>query len=156
MTYGSGSRKAKTSGGAKTALIVGGAVMVLVGGGLLAMSLMRANAHDQADAAAYALQGDPCPAVAVADLAPKPHHTFEYDGLSLSRAAGEVDCAEVKGPGGFMGMGATRYPVCRFSSPGSLDVKDGAKELAFAPLVGKEVAIVKQGDQLKCVVASRG
>jgi hypothetical protein len=150
--------KNKAGGGARMAMMVGAAVVVLVGGSLVAMSVMRANAHDADDAQAYALSGAPCPTTTPARLAvegPKPRHTFEYGGLSLSHASGEADCAWIKGPGGFMGFGGTKYPVCRFSGPGSLEVKDGTSDLLFAPLIGKEVAVVKEGAQLKCVVAPR-
>jgi hypothetical protein len=146
-------RRAKS----KLPMILSVAVVAVIGAAILMAVLRNNQAHDQADQATYGATGTPCPTTTRAELAslgPALAHHFEYDDLQLQHAFGEADCAEIAGKGGFMGIGAPHLPICRFSGPGSLEVRDGQTDLLFRPGIGKPAAILKEDGQVKCVMTA--
>ncbi len=159
MTHDYGRRaKHRTGGGAKVALIVGGVIAVGLAAAVVGAGMVSGQARDKADQATYGVSGPPCPTTTVAELAakgPALKHNFEYDDLQLSHAFGMADCAEINGKGGFMGIGAPKIAICRFSGPGSLEVKDGATDQLFLTGIGKPAAILRENGQVKCVMAAR-
>jgi hypothetical protein len=72
--------------------------------------------------------------------------------MQLSHAFGDADCAWIADHGG---AGLGHYPICRFTSPGSLEVKAGAQDLLFVPGPGRPAAITRQGGQVRCVLTPR-
>jgi hypothetical protein len=133
--------------------IIAGIVIAYVGA-----DMSNSAARDKADQAAYGVSGPPCPTTTLAELAaigPALQHNFEYGDLQISHAFGEADCAEIAGKGGLFGIGAPRVPICRFTSPGSLEVRDGQADLLFRPGLGQPAAILKQDGKVKCVMAAK-
>ncbi|HWA62456.1 MAG TPA: hypothetical protein VG939_13830 [Caulobacteraceae bacterium] len=152
MTHDYGFRtKAKLKGSARTAVIVGAVVVLLVGGGAVWFALKTgwdAEARNYTD---YFASGQPCPASTPARHAvegPQFHQSFEYGDMTLIRASGEADCADVRDSSG-------SFPVCRFSSPGALEVKAGGQDLVFATGIGKSAAIMRRKGQVSCVITER-
>lgn len=145
------SRSKKSLSPAMISALAGGALVVALGGGFLWMDQLHGKAHDDAETAAYAASGPPCPAVTPAGLetnGPHLRHSFEYGDMTLSYAFGGADCAWIKGAEG-------QQAVCKFDSPGSVGVKLKGPMQLFTPGVGKSAAIVRQGETLSCVMIPR-
>lgn len=134
----------------------GGAVICLaIVGYFTTASLLRDREHNIADAEQYGAKGNPCPTVTKADLAingPNLRHDFDFGGMRLRHAFGDADCAWIADHGGG-GMG--RFPICRFTSPGSLEVTIGKIDLLFRPPLGKPAAIVLYKGQVRCLLTAK-
>lgn len=152
MTFDYGFRgKVRWRGPARTAALAGVALIAGLAGVALWASIQRDNENNAADARAYGASGPPCPVTTPARLAvegPRLRHTFDYGGMSLSHAFGDSDCAWIVGKGG-------RYPICRFTSPGSLEIRDGKTDQLFAPGIGRPAAVLRQGGQVRCLMTAR-
>ncbi|MEI9891081.1 MAG: hypothetical protein WDN45_11400 [Caulobacteraceae bacterium] len=68
--------------------------------------------------------------------------------MTVLRSFGEADCAWIAGPDG-------RYPICRLSSPGSIEVKTGKTDVMFAPGIGKSAAVVRRKHDVACMITPR-
>jgi hypothetical protein len=132
-----------------------GAVAV-VGAAALLVTFQGVRDHDAAIALAkkWDVQGPPCPALTEAEFnakhqsAPK---TFDYDGATLGRVAGDVSCSDVKDNGG-KGFGTDK--VCQFTSPATLTVATPAGRFFFLPGAGQPATIHIHKDVPVCVMAS--
>lgn len=152
MTFDFGLRaKPRLRGPARRAVIGGVAVMAVVAGGALWAGLERERGKEAADAAAYGASGPPCPMTTAARLAveePRLRHTFEFGDMTLAHAFGDADCAWIRDATG-------RYPICRFTSPGSLEIKDGKADLLFAPGLGHPAAVLRRSGRIICLMTAR-
>ena len=154
MDYGF-RKKRRLSGGMKIVLVVGAVISLAIIGYFTTASLLRDREKNIADAEQYGAKGAPCPTVTKADLAvngPNLRHDFDYGGMHLRHAFGDADCAWIVDRGG-AGMG--RLPVCRFTSPGSLEVVIGQTDVFFRPPLGKPAAIVLDKGQARCLLTAK-
>ena len=119
MTFDFGLRaKSRLRGPALKAVVGGVVVMAAVAAAAVWASLERERGKEEADARAYGASGPPCPTITPARLAMEgPHlrHRFEFGDMALAHAFGDADCAWIRDATG-------RYPICRFTSPGSLEL----------------------------------
>jgi hypothetical protein len=139
----------------KITLAAGAAISLAIAGYFAVATVLRDRDNNIADAKAYGPSGAPCPTVTRAQLAangPGLRHSFDYGGMRLSHAFGDTDCAWIVDHGG-AGMG--RFPVCRFTSPGSLEVVVGKTDVLFAPGLGQPAAIVLDKGQVRCLLTAK-
>ena len=118
-------------------------------------SYLRDREHNVADAEQYGAKGAPCPTTTKADLdanGPNLRHGFDFGYMHLAHAFGDADCAWIVDHGG-AGMG--RFPVCRFTSPGSLEITTGKTDVFFRPPLGKPAAIVLDKGQVRCLLTAK-
>jgi hypothetical protein len=154
MDYGF-RKKRRLSRSMMIALGVGALVCLAIVGYFTTASLLRDREKNISDAEQYDAKGDPCPATTKADLAvngPNLRHDFDFGGMHLRHAFGDADCAWIVDHGG-AGMG--RFPVCRFTSPGSLEVVIGKTDVFFRPPLGKPAAIVLDRGQVRCLLTAK-
>ena len=152
--YGFRARR-RLSRGMKLAIAGGGLVSLAIVGSFVVAGALRDRDHNIDDARQYGASGQPCPVVTRAQMAadgPGLRHSFDYGGMHLSHAFGDTDCAWIVSHGG-AGMG--RFPVCRFSSPGSLEVSVGKTDVLFLPGLGKPAAIVLDRGQVRCLITAK-
>jgi len=147
--------KSKMSPPTKIAVGVGVAACVAVVAYFAWASFLRDRDKNMVDAQAYAASGAPCPVATAAQLAangPHPRHSFDFDDVKLSYAFGETDCAMVADHGG---AGLAKFPICHFTSPGSLEVVAGKTEAIFLPGLGKPAAIMVHQGVISCVLTAK-
>jgi hypothetical protein len=108
---------------------------------------------DRAEAAAWTVDGPPCPQVSAAwfqQLAVTPH-PFAFEGLSGDMAHGGANCTEIR----FDGARATRpYPVCQFSAPFAVHLDRPGSDVYFEPGVAKPITISLPDGRVRCVVGA--
>jgi hypothetical protein len=117
--------KARFRGPAKAALIGGAVVLAGVLAVAVGATLKTGFDREAADYTVYAAQGSPCPQTTPARLkaeGPQLRYALDFGDMTVLRAFGEADCAWISGPDG-------RYPICRLSSPGSIEVKAGGADV---------------------------
>ncbi len=139
----------------KIGLGVGVVACLAVVGYFASASYLRDRDKNVVDAQAYAASGAPCPIATREQLAtngPSLRHSFDFDDVKLSFAFGETDCAMVADHGG---EGLGKYPICHFTSPGSLEVVAGKSDVIFAPGLGKPAAILVHKGQISCVLTAK-
>jgi len=122
---------------------------------ILGAGLIRARMLNLKDVAAYGVEGAPCPQTTAARLAvegPRPRELFQYGGMRLGRAFGEADCAWISDDNG---LGFARIPICRFTSPGALEVEADGRRLLFATGIGRSAAIVRRRGEVLCIMTRR-
>ena len=78
--------------------------------------------------------------------------TFDYDGVTLGRVAGDVSCSDVKDDGG-KGFGTDK--VCQFTSPATLTVATPVGVTYYEPGVGQPATLSIHRDVPRCVLASK-
>jgi len=147
--------KSKMSQPTKIAVGVGVAACVAVVGYFAWASFLRDRDKNMVDAQAYAASGAPCPVAARAQLGvdgPGLRHSFEFDDVKLSYAFGETDCAMVADHGG---AGLAKFPICHFTSPGSLEVVAGKSDAIFLPGLGKPAAIMVHKGVISCLLTAK-
>ena len=152
MTHDYGFRtKARWRGPAFLALIAGFAVMAVVGGWAAWGSLKARWAMEAKDAQAYGASGPPCPATTPERLAvegPRLRETFMFEDITVVRAFGEADCAVIRNAG-------EEFPICRLSSPGSIEVRSGSEHLLFSTGIGRPAAILRRKGRIACVMPGK-
>jgi hypothetical protein len=154
MDYGH-RKKRRMSSGMKMALVGGIVICLAIAGYFGSASFLNDRAHNIDDAKAYNAEGPPCPVVTHADLAangPALRHNFDFDDIHLAYAFGETDCAMVADHGG---LGLAKYPICHFTSAGSLEVTVGKTDAIFRPGLGKPAAIIYRKGQVSCVLTPK-
>ncbi|HZZ33520.1 MAG TPA: hypothetical protein VFE10_16180 [Phenylobacterium sp.] len=130
--------------------------VVVIGAAAVLVTFQGVRDRDAAVALAkkWDVQGPPCPAMTEAQFnaghesAPK---TFDYDGTTFGRFAGDVSCSDVKDKGG-KGLGTDK--VCQFTSPATLTVASPAGRFFFVPAPGHPATIRIHKDIPACVMAS--
>ena len=137
-------------------VLAGSAALGLVIVGYFSIaSYLRDREHNIADAEQYGAKGEPCPTTTKADLetnGPNLRHGFDFGDMHLVHAFGDADCAWIVDHGG-AGMG--RFPVCRFTSPGSLEITTGKTDVFFRPPLGKPAAVVLDKGQVRCLLTAK-
>src|SRR3569623_3437467 len=135
---------------------VSGAVVVLTAGiGLVTFQLVRDRDANIATAKAWDIKGPPCPLLSQAEFQAKRYtalKTFDYDGTTIGRTAGDASCSDVKSGGG---KGFSKEKVCQFTSPAPMNVASKAGSWFFVPGVGQPATIAIHHDVPKCVMASK-
>lgn len=117
------------------------------------LSLQRGRIDD---AKAWTITGPPCPTEAK-DVFLQPHKKgpkrVDYEDVTIFRRFGHISCAPIYENGG---RGRRFYPVCQFTGPGELLVRDGkGREWTFAPGPGQPATISMESGQAHCVMASK-
>jgi hypothetical protein len=134
--------------------VIGAVAVVGAAALLVAFEGVRDRNAAVALAKKWDVQGPPCPAMTKAEfgakheLAPK---TFDYDGTTLGRVAGDVSCSDIKDNAG-KGLGTDK--VCQFTSPATLTVTTPAGRFFFLPGPGQPATIHIHKDVPTCVMAS--
>ena len=155
MDYGF--RKKRRMTGQMKLTIAGSLVLCLAIVGYFATaSFLRDRDKNIADARQYGAQGTPCASTTKADLeanGPGLRHGFDFGDMHMNHAFGDADCAYIAGDGG---AGMSKFPVCRFTSPGSIEVAVGQTDVFFRPPLGKPAAIVlDKGDKVRCLLTAK-
>ena len=134
--------------------VVGAVVVITAAVGLIAFNFVHDRAANVGTAQAWASQGPPCPAFDAAGFAArryKARKSFDYDGVTIGRAAGDASCSDVKENGG---EGLFTDKICQFTSPVALTVVSKAGAFFFIPDVGHPATLIIHRDVARCVMAS--
>ena len=127
-------------------LAVPAVALIIVIAGLALWWGQRQAAVDEARA--WMISGPACPTVpnlAVIGFARPSLEDSQFDGVRIARAYGYVDCREIAERGG--------VPVCRFSSPGVLDVNGPGAHVIYWTKIAPATVIVEQGKP-SCVLGA--
>lgn len=134
--------------------VIGAVVVLTAAIGLITFQFVRdRNAHIST-AKAWDIQVPPCPAFTEAEFQAKRYtalKTFDYDGTTIGRTAGDASCSDVKDAGG-KGLGTDK--VCQFTSPATLTVVSPAGRWFFVPGAGQPSTLIIHRDVPRCVMAS--
>ncbi|HEX3367294.1 hypothetical protein [Phenylobacterium sp.] len=158
MPTEAGPRKARDFGAVRRyglAHVIGAIVVVGAAALLVTSQAVRDRNAAIALAKKWDIQGPPCPAMSETEfntkheVAPK---TFDYDGVTLGRIAGDVSCSDVKDDGG-RGFGTDK--VCQFTSPAALTVASPAGRFFFVPGPGQPATLRIHKNVATCVMASK-
>jgi len=147
--------KPKMSNSTKVGLGIGVVACLAVVGYFAWAGFLRDRDKNMVDAKEYAASGAPCPVATRAQLAsdgPSPRHSFDYEDIKWSYAFGETDCAMVADHGG---AGLAKFPICHFTSPGSLEIVAGKSDVIFLPGLGKPAAIMVHKGEISCVLTAK-
>jgi hypothetical protein len=136
------------------AIVIGAVVVVTAAVGLIAFDLVRAREANISAAKAWDIKGAPCPAFTKAAFEATRYtarKTFDYDGVTIGRSAGNASCSDIKEAGG-KGLGVDK--VCQFTGPVALTVSSKAGDYFFIPDVGQPATLIIHRDVPRCVMAS--
>ena len=103
----------------------------------------------------WTIEGPACAELSAAEFrarglsAPK---TFEYEGVSIGRRFGHVDCLMLRSDGG---RGFKSHGVCQFTGPGALHVKTATSEAWFETGPGQPATVSTEGGAPRCVLNSK-
>lgn len=134
--------------------VVSAVVVLTAGAGLISFQLVKDRQASVDTFKAWQVKGPPCPTLTEADFnakhltAPK---TFDYDGTTIGRLAGDVSCSDVKSGGG---KGFATDKVCQFTSPATLTVTIKGAKTFFVPGVGHPASLYIHHDVPSCIMAS--
>jgi hypothetical protein len=134
--------------------IVSAVVLITTATGLITFQLVKDRQLSVAIAKAWEIKGASCPAFTQADFQSKRYtalKTFDYDGTTIGRTAGDADCADVKSGGG---KGFSTDKVCQFTSPATLTVRSKAGMYYFVPGIGQPASLYIHHDVPRCIMAS--
>jgi hypothetical protein len=121
-------------------------------GGVLAYNFAQTRDKNVATAQAWKIDGPPCPSLTKAEFTAKGYKapkSFDYDGVTMARKAGNVSCQDVKRDGG---KGLLRDRACQFTGPAALVVKTSTGEFFYVPEPGQQVTVVVRDGTPKCVL----
>ncbi|MGZ3375213.1 MAG: hypothetical protein ACXU8S_01315 [Phenylobacterium sp.] len=134
--------------------VVSAVVVLTAGAGLITFQLVKDRQTSVDTFKAWQVKGPPCPSMTEAEFTAK-HltalKTFDYDGTTIGRTAGDVSCSDVKSGGG---KGFATDKVCQFTSPATLTVTIKAAKTFFAPGVGQPASLYIHHDVPSCIMAS--
>jgi hypothetical protein len=127
-------------------------VVMLVGTLLLSIAEQRASLIGRADA--WTAAGPPCPRVSAqtARAYAAPTETFRFQGVEFVRGYGYAVCGEIITDRRW-GIGQ-RMPVCRFNSPGKLEVSTSRGRFDFITGTAPATVVIAEGAP-RCVLAAR-
>jgi hypothetical protein len=128
-----------------------GTVMLV---GALVLSVAEQRASLIARAEAWTAAGAPCPraSAAAARAFGDASETFRFDGVHFVRAYGYATCGEIAIDRGWA-LGQ-RAPVCRFNSPGRLEVSTPRGRFDFITGIAPVTIVVTEGAP-HCVLAAK-
>jgi hypothetical protein len=135
--------------------VVGAVVVITAAIGLVAFNFAHDRGANVGAAKAWDIQGAPCPILSQADFVQQRYaakKTFDYDGVTIGRLAGDASCSDVKEAGG---KGLFNDKVCQFTSPATLTVASKAGAFFFVPGVGQPASLIIHRDVPRCVMASK-
>lgn len=117
------------------------ALAVVITAPLLGYVVIKQREAGAAADAYWSLAGTPCPALSQAAFEARPRKpmTFAFDGVSLVRGAGHLECTHRTY---LQAGGAREAPVCDFTGPIALAVSVGGKQAFFAPPGSARVAVI--------------
>jgi hypothetical protein len=121
----------------------------------LAVRYVQVRHQRIADAAAWNIEGPPCPQIGAAELQNTPGkglQSFTYGDVVFARRFGYVECAPIYEDGG---RADVSYPVCQFSRPGDLRIRTQAGEWRFRPGAGRPATVSAPRGQARCVMGAR-
>ena len=136
--------------------VIGTVAVIAAGTAYFSIDYLRTRDAHVATAKAWDIKGPPCPQLTAAEwtaqrqIAPK---TFDYDGTTLGRVAGDASCSDVKADGGTSVLVTDK--VCQFTSPAALTVTSPAGTFYYAPGAGQPATIHIHKDRPACVMASK-
>ena len=125
---------------------------------VLALLLYDHFRHREASVAIakdWDIQGPPCPSLTADEWAAKhlrAPKSFDYDGDTLARWAGDASCSDVKTKGG-TGLGVIK--VCQFAAPVSLTATTKAGTFYFNTGVGQPATLIIQDGKARCVMGGK-
>ena len=134
--------------------VIGAVVVVTAAVGLIAFQLIKDRQSAVATYQAWQVKGPPCPTMSQADFQTRRYtalKTFDYDGTSIGRTAGDASCSDVKAGGG---KGFATDKVCQFTSPATLTVVSKAGKFFFVPGPGQPSSLYIHHDLPSCIMAS--
>jgi len=117
------------------------AIAVALAAPLIAFVAWKQREAAGAAEAYWSLAGTPCPALdqAAFEARQRKAMTFAFDGVSLARGAGHMECTHrVYDRAG----GRREAPVCDFSGPIALAVSVGGRQAFYAPPGSARVAVI--------------
>ncbi|MEO8113080.1 MAG: hypothetical protein ABI655_01780 [Phenylobacterium sp.] len=125
-----------------------GLVITVIPGGLA----LSTWAQVQALKAQWTVAGPPCQVVAQAPtsvVGRKPPLTFQYGGVTFSRAFAAANCQALPEDTLFT---RESFPVCQFNNPGAVTVTAGGRSVIFQPPVGRRATVTVRHGAPSCVV----
>jgi hypothetical protein len=127
-------------------------VVLLVGTLVLSVAEQRASLIGRADA--WTVAGPPCPRVSAesARTFAAPSETFRFQGVRFVRAYGYAVCGEITADRRW-GFGQ-RAPVCRFNSPGKLEISTARGDFHFITGIAPATVVIAD-DGPRCVLAAK-
>jgi hypothetical protein len=134
--------------------IVIAVVVITAAVGLVTFQLVKDRSAAVATAKAWDIKGPPCPSLSQADFQARRYtalKTFDYDGVTIGRTAGDASCSDIKAKGG-RGLGTDK--VCQFTSPATLTVTSTAGSYFFVPGAGQPATLSIHQGVPRCVMAS--
>jgi hypothetical protein len=96
----------------------------------------------------WRLTGTPCAAAAAPD---RPRKTFVLGEASFSYQYGHLTCTRLQADGG---RGARSFPVCQFTSPGTVRVESGGVAATFTPGPGRPATVHLIDGEARCVATA--
>jgi hypothetical protein len=132
-----------------------GAVIVAGVGSLLVYDRLKQRDTNVATAQAWDIKGEPCPSLTAEEWAARhlsAPKSFDYDGDTLARWAGDASCSDVRTKGG-TGLGV--FKVCQFAAPVSISVKTKGRDFYFNTGVGQAATVVIQDGKARCVLGGK-
>jgi hypothetical protein len=134
--------------------IVSAVVVLTAGAGLITFQLVKDRQTSVDTFKTWQVKGPPCPTVTAAEFNAKRYtalKTFDYDGTTIGRTAGDASCSDVKSGGG---KGFATDKVCQFTSPATLTVTVKGATTYFTPGVGQPASLYIHHDAPSCIMAS--
>lgn len=120
----------------------------------VSLTLRQERQKSIAKAAAWDLDGAPCPTVDAAVFAAKrfnPRQRHQYAGIQFGRESGLVSCTDVAADGG-RSM-SKRVRICHFPAPGGLTATFGGKTTYYDVGFARQATVsIRDGETaLRCV-----
>lgn len=134
--------------------VVSAVVVLTAGAGLITFQLIKDRQTSVDTFKVWQVKGPPCPAMTETDFTAKrltALKTFDYDGTTIGRTAGDVSCSDVQSGGG---KGFATDKVCQFTSPATLTVTVKGAKTYFVPGVGQPASLYIHHDIPSCIMAS--
>jgi hypothetical protein len=134
--------------------VVSAVVVITSATGLITFQVVKDRRANIDTYKAWQVKGPPCPSMSEADFNAKRYtalKTFDYDGTTIGRTAGDADCQDVKAGGG---KGFSTDKVCQFTSPATLTVTVKGVKTFFVPGAGQPASLYIHHDVPSCIMAS--
>jgi hypothetical protein len=127
-------------------------IVMLLGTLVLSIAEQRASLIGRADA--WTAAGPPCRRVSAeaARAYAAPSETFRFQGVEFVRGYGYAVCGEITADRRW-GLGR-RAPVCRFNSPGKLEISTSRGRFDFITGISPATVVIAE-DGPRCVLAAK-
>jgi hypothetical protein len=134
--------------------VVSAVVVLTAAAGLITFQLLKDRQSNVDTFKAWQVKGPPCPSMSETEFNAKRYmalKTFDYDGTTIGRTAGDASCSDVKSGGG---KGFSTDKVCQFTSPATLTVTVKGAKTFFVPGAGQPASLYIHHDVPSCIMAS--